>query len=132
MIPDKVKFNTIDEYIRTFPPDIQKTLGKIRETIKKTAPSAEESISYQIPTFKLNGNLVHFAAFKNHIGFYPGAKAIEVFKEDLSRYNTSKGAVQFPFEQPIPLDLISKIVKYTVKFNLEKMEAKKRKEKKNG
>jgi uncharacterized protein YdhG (YjbR/CyaY superfamily) len=111
----KNSFKTIDEYIKTFPNDIRKILESVRQTIKKAAPDAEEAISYQIPTFKLNGNLVHFAAFKNHIGFYPGSKAIEIFQKDLTKYKSSKGAVQFPIDKPIPLSLIQKIVKHRVK-----------------
>lgn len=111
----KFKFKTIDEYIKTFPADIQKILEQVRETIKEAAPDAEETINYQIPTFKLNGNLVHFAAFKNHIGFYPGSKAIEDFQKDLAKLKSSKGAIQFPIDEPMPLKLISKIVKYRIK-----------------
>jgi len=113
----KTNFKTIDEYIITFPKDIQKILEQVRQTIKKAAPDANEAISYQIPTFKLNGNLVHFAAFKNHIGFYPGSKAIEIFQKDLKSYKSSKGAVQFPIDKPMPLSLIQKIVKRKVKEN---------------
>lgn len=114
-------FRTIDEYIKSFPKDIQKILETVRQTIKKTAPDADEAISYQIPTFKLNGNLVHFAAFKNHIGFYPGSKAIEVFKKDLKLFKSSKGAIQFPLNKSMPLLLIQKVVKYRVKENLAKI-----------
>ena len=113
----KNNFTTIDEYIKTFPKDIQKILETVRQTIKKTAPGADEAISYQIPTFKLNGNLVHFAAFKNHIGFYPGSKAIKDFQKDLTKYKSSKGAVQFTIDKPMPLSLIQKIVKHRVKEN---------------
>ena len=113
----RTNFKTIDEYISTFPKDIQKILEQVRQTIKKAAPDADEAISYQIPTFKLNGNLVHFAAFKNHIGFYPGSKAIEIFQKDLTKYKSSKGAVQFPIDKPIPLSLIQKIVQHRVKEN---------------
>ena len=120
MISTKQKFQTIDEYIKIFPKDIQKLLGTIRQTIKKSAPVAEEAISYQIPTFKLKGNLVHFAAFKNHIGFYPGSKAIKDFQKDLTKYKSSKGAVQFPIDNPMPLSLIRKIVKHGVKENSRK------------
>ena len=117
MLSSKQKFQTIDEYIKTFPKDIQKILESVRKTIKNVAPEAEETINYQIPTFKLNGNLVHFAAFKNHIGFYPGSKAIENFQKELTKYKSSKGAVQFPIDKPIPLSLIRKIVKHRVKEN---------------
>jgi uncharacterized protein YdhG (YjbR/CyaY superfamily) len=117
MLSTKHKFKTIDEYISTFPAITQNILGKIRQTIREAAPDAEEAISYQIPTFRLNGNLVHFAAFKNHIGFYPASKAIEVFKTELSSYKTSKGAIQFPLDKPIPFALISKITKFRVTEN---------------
>jgi uncharacterized protein YdhG (YjbR/CyaY superfamily) len=117
MLSTKHKFKTIDEYINTFPAITQNILGKIRQTIREAAPDAEEAISYQIPTFRLNGNLVHFAAFKNHIGFYPASKAIEVFKAELSSYKTSKGAIQFPLGKPIPFALISKITKFRVTEN---------------
>ena len=117
MQSSKQNFRTIDEYIETFPKDIQKILETVRQTIKKTVPDAKEAISYQIPTFKLNGNLVHFAAFKNHIGFYTGSKAIKIFQKDLVKYKSSKGAVQFPLDKPMPLSLIQKIVKHRVKEN---------------
>ncbi len=120
----KKKFQTIDEYIKTFPEDVKKLLNEIRETIKKAAPEAEEAISYQMPTFKLNRNLVHFAVFKNHIGFYPTPTGITAFQKELSAYKTSKGAVQFPKNQPLPLSLISKIVAYRVKENLERKKKK--------
>jgi len=117
LLSSKQNFQTIDEYIKTFPRDIQKILETVRQTIKKSALKAQEAISYQIPTFKLNGNLVHFAAFKNHIGFYPGSKAIKDFQKDLVKYKSSKGAVQFPIDKPMPLSLIQKIVKHRVKEN---------------
>jgi uncharacterized protein YdhG (YjbR/CyaY superfamily) len=114
------QFKTIDEYIKTFPEDVQSILEKMRQTIRKAAPEAEEAISYQIPTFKLNGNLIHFAAFKNHIGFYPTSTGIEAFKKELSPYAGAKGSVQFPIEKPIPYDLVKKIVIFRRKENLEK------------
>jgi uncharacterized protein YdhG (YjbR/CyaY superfamily) len=117
----------IDEYIADFPKDIQKILQKIRMTIKKAAPEAQEAIKYLMPTFTLEGNLVHFAAFKNHIGFYPAPMGIEEFKEELSAYTSGKGSVQFPLDQPIPYDLISKIVRFRVAKNLEKAAAKAKK-----
>ncbi len=120
MISSKIKFETIDEYIKTFPKEIKQLLEEVRKTIHKAAPLAEEAMSYQIPTFKLNGNLVHFAAFKNHIGFYPGSKAIEVFSKELKEYKTSKGAIQFPLDKKIPLALISKITKARVVENMRK------------
>ncbi len=111
---------TIDEYIAGFPPDVQALLQKIRTIIRKAAPQAEETIKYQMPTFTLHGNLVHFAAFKSHIGFYPVPTGIEAFKQELSAYPGGKGSVQFPLDQPIPYALISKIVKFRVKENLAK------------
>jgi uncharacterized protein YdhG (YjbR/CyaY superfamily) len=125
----KFEFNTIDDYIATFPKDIQEKLQEMRATIKETAPDAEEKISYQMPTFYLKGNLVHFAAFKNHIGFYPVPTGIEKFKKELSAYKTSKGAVQFPLDNPLPVDLIRKIVKFRVAENMKKAEEKARKKK---
>jgi uncharacterized protein YdhG (YjbR/CyaY superfamily) len=113
-------FRTIDEYIATFPKNIQSILEELREAIRESAPKAEETISYQMPAFKLNGILVWFAAFKNHIGFYPKTSAIEAFKEELSDYEVSKGTVKFPLNKPIPFDLVKKIVKYRVKENLDK------------
>jgi len=105
------QFRTIDEYIKTFPKDVQSILEKMRQTIRKAAPEAVEAISYQMPTFKLNGkNLVYFAAFKNHIGFYPIPSGIEAFKKELSPYKQGKGSVQFPIDKPIPYDLVKKIV----------------------
>ncbi|HEY0651848.1 MAG TPA: DUF1801 domain-containing protein [Chryseosolibacter sp.] len=117
---------TIDDYIAEFPKDIQKKLHELRATIKKAAPKAEEKISYAMPTFALHGNLVHFAAYKNHIGFYPAPRAIEQFKKELSRYEGSKGTVQFPIDEKIPLSLITKIVKFRVKENMAKAAAKKK------
>jgi uncharacterized protein YdhG (YjbR/CyaY superfamily) len=114
---------TIDEYIAGFPPDVQVILQKIRATIRKAAPQAEETIKYQMPTFTLHGNLVHFAAFKNHIGFYPVPTGIEAFKRELSVYKGGKGSIQFPLDKSIPYGLISKIVKFRVKENLAKAEA---------
>jgi uncharacterized protein YdhG (YjbR/CyaY superfamily) len=108
----ELEYKTIDEYIKGFPPYVQAILHKIRQTIRKAAPTATEAISYRMPTFKLNGNLVHFAAHTNHIGFYPTPAAIEAFKKELSPYPSSKGAVQFPLNQPIPYGLIKKIVSF--------------------
>lgn len=115
---------TITEYIAGFPPEVQEKLETIRATIRKAAPKAEEAISYMMPTFKLHGNLVHFAAFKNHIGFYPGASGIAAFQEELAGYETSKGTVQFPLDKRVPLTLITKIVKFRVQQNLDKAAAK--------
>jgi uncharacterized protein YdhG (YjbR/CyaY superfamily) len=111
---------TIDEYIAGFPPEIQAILEKIRATVKEAAPDAEEAISYQMPTFRLKGNLVHFAAFTTHIGFYPTPTGIEEFKDELAVYKSSKGSVKFPLDEPIPFELISKIVKSRVQENLAK------------
>jgi uncharacterized protein YdhG (YjbR/CyaY superfamily) len=114
------QYKTIDEYIDTFPQDIQAILQKMRLAIHEAAPEATEAISYQMPTFKLKGNLVHFAAAKNHIGFYPTPSGIERFKVELSNYKTSKGAVQFPLDKPIPYDLVKKIVSFRVGEALQK------------
>lgn len=118
------KHTNIDEYIATFPVEVREVLEKVRATIQKAAPKAEEAISYDIPTFKLNGNLVHFAGYKNHIGFYPGAAGIAAFKKEISIYKNAKGSVQFPLDKPMPLGLITKIVKYRVKVTQEKANAK--------
>jgi|SRR3989344_7314397 len=115
---EKTNYQNIDEYIKEFPTDIQKILQIVRKTIRKAAPNAVEGISYQMPTFKLKGkNLVHFAAFKNHIGFYPIPSGILAFKKELTPFKKGKGSVQFPIDQPLPLELITKIVKYRVKEN---------------
>ncbi len=124
MQSNKIRFNSIDEYIATFPQEVQKILEDLRTTIKAAAPDAIEKMSYQMPTFFLNGNLVHFAAWKNHIGFYPGAGGVQTFKAELAIYAGAKGSVQFPLEQPLPLKLISKIVKFRVAENLKKAETK--------
>jgi uncharacterized protein YdhG (YjbR/CyaY superfamily) len=118
------QFKTIDEYIDTFPQDVQSILNGLRQTIREAAPEAEETINYQMPTFTLNGNLVHFAAFKNHIGFYPTPTGIEAFKRELSRYKGAKGSVQFPIDEPLPLPLIRRIVEYRVKENSERKQKK--------
>ena len=110
----------IDEYIADFPDDVQKSMEKVRATIRKAAPRAEEAIKYQIPTFVLNGNLIHFAGYKNHIGLYPGSRAIEEFEDELSGYKLSKGTVQFPLDKPMPLGLINRITKFCVQRNLAK------------
>jgi uncharacterized protein YdhG (YjbR/CyaY superfamily) len=117
----KTNFQTIDEYISTFPKDVQGILEKIRKTIRKAAPDAEEKISYQIPAFTLKGSyLIYFAAYKKHVGLYPAPRGSEEFKEELSAYEGGKGTVKFPLDKPIPFDLISRIVKFRVKKNLEK------------
>lgn len=120
----KNSFTTIDEYIANFPEDVQKILQELRAVIKTAAPEAEERISYQIPTFALKGNLVHFAAFKKHIGFYPTPSGIQAFRQELSVYEGAKGSIQYPIDQPLPFELISKIVKFRVTENLKKAEAK--------
>ena len=117
----------IDEYIANFSKEVQEILQELRATIKNAAPEAEEAISYQIPTFKLRGNLVHFAAYKNHIGFYPTPSGIEKFKKELSVYKGAKGSVQFPLDQPIPYDLVREIVVFRVQETLEKADAKRKK-----
>lgn len=111
---------TIDDYIAGFPPDVQEILEKIRVTIRQAAPEAAEAIKYQIPTFTLQGNLVHFAAFKKHIGFYPTPTGTEKFQEALSIYESGKGSVRFPLDKPIPYDLITDIVRFRVQESLEK------------
>ena len=114
------KFKTVDEYLSTLPESTKVKLQKLRETIKKAAPQAEELISYNMPAIKMRRVLVYYAVFKGHIGFYPTASPIEAFKKELSSYEGSKGAVRFPINKPIPLQLVSKIVKYRVKEDLEK------------
>ena len=114
------QFKTMDEYIAAFPKNAQIILEKLRRVIRESAPKSEEAISYGIPTFKLNGNLVHFAAFKNHIGFYPTPSAIVAFKKELSPFRQAKGSVQFPIDKPIPYDLVKRIVRYRVKENFNK------------
>ena len=117
-------FSSIDEYIATFPPDKQALLEKMRVTIKAAAPEAQERISYQMPTFALHGNLVHFAAFKNHIGFYPGSNGIAAFQDELGEYEWNKGTIRFPLDKPLPLELVTKIVRFRVTENLERANAK--------
>lgn len=120
MLSDQKTPASIDEYIAGFSEEIQEKLQMIRKTISEAAPEAEEAISYQMPTFKLKGNLVHFAAYKNHIGFYPAPRGIEAFKEELSAYKGAKGTVQFPLNEPLPYDLIGRIVKFRAAENREK------------
>jgi len=115
---------TIDDYIAGFAKDVQVILEELRATIGKAAPEAEETINYQIPTFTVKGNLVHFAAYKSHIGFYPTPSGIAAFKKELSAYEGAKGSVQFPIDKPLPLRLITKIVKFRVKENLGRAERK--------
>jgi uncharacterized protein YdhG (YjbR/CyaY superfamily) len=118
---------SIDEYIAKFPEDIQLLLEQMRATIKKAAPDASEKISYQMPTFFLKGNLVHFAALKNHIGFYPTPSAIVKYEKELKKYISTKGAVQFPLDKPLPLKLVTKMVEFRVEENLKKAELKAKK-----
>lgn len=125
MTIDKTNAKDVDKFIAGFPTDIQKLLVQLRTTIRKAAPKAEEKINYGIPTFTLNGNLVHFSASKNHIGFYPTPSGIEAFKKELSAYEGAKGSIKFPLDKPLPLTLITKIVKFRVKENLEKAKTKK-------
>jgi uncharacterized protein YdhG (YjbR/CyaY superfamily) len=117
----------IDEYIARFPLEVQEILEKIRATIRAVAPDADEAMNYQIPTFTLNGNLVHFAAFKNHIGFYPTPSGMEKFKDELAGYEGAKGSVQFPLDQPIPYDLIRRIAAFRVEENLARAANKRKK-----
>ncbi len=119
----------IDSYISTYPKDVQLLLQKMRETIHKAAPAAEEAIKYGIPTFVLNGNLVHFGGFKNHIGFYPAPQGIKEFQKELSLYEGAKGSIKFPLNKPLPLALITKIVKFRVERNMEKVKKKIKKKK---
>ena len=115
---DRAEFTTIDEYIAMFPAETQSLLAELRATIRTSAPEAQEKISYQMPTFAQAGNLVHFAAHKEHIGFYPAPSAIEAFRAELAPFESSKGAVRFPIDRPLPLDLIRRIVAYRVAENL--------------
>lgn len=126
---NKITSESIDEYILKFPPEIQEILRKLRKVIKESVPDAEEKISYGMPTFVLHGNLVHFAAFKNHIGFYPTPSGVDAFKDELSEYKGAKGSIQFPIKKPLPYELISKIVKLRVAENIKKAEDKVKKKK---
>ncbi|HBG33740.1 MAG TPA: hypothetical protein DEG42_04640 [Acholeplasmataceae bacterium] len=119
----QIELNT-DTYIAQFPQSVQDKLNALRKCIQQAAPEAFEKISYQMPTFDLHGNLVHFAAFQNHIGFYPGSSGVEAFTSKLTAYHTSKGAIQFPIQQDIPFDLVKDIVMYRVKENMEKHQQK--------
>ena len=119
-------FKDVDDYINKAPEQTRSYLRQVREIIKGVAPDVEEKISYQMPTFFLNGNLVHFAAFKGHIGFYPTPSGIEAFKQELSVYEGAKGSVQFPLDRPMPLKLVTRIVKYRVAENLKKPEKNRR------
>jgi uncharacterized protein YdhG (YjbR/CyaY superfamily) len=116
---ERKTFGSIDEYIQSFHEDIQTLLNEVRTAIKSAAPEATEKISYQIPTFYLDGNLVHFAAFKNHIGFYPTSSGISAFKDELKEYKSAKGSVQFSLVKPMPIDLIKRIVKFRALENTQ-------------
>jgi uncharacterized protein YdhG (YjbR/CyaY superfamily) len=118
------KINNIDEYISGFPESTRKILEQIRSTIKKAAPAAEETIKYSMPAFTLNGNLVYFAAFKNHIGLYPAPSGDDAINNELSLYKAAKGTLRFPFDKPIPYDLISRVVKLRIKENIDKIKIK--------
>jgi uncharacterized protein YdhG (YjbR/CyaY superfamily) len=122
---DKQRFTSpsVDAYIATFPDDVQRQLRELRTAIRAAAPEAEEVISYQMPTFRLHGNLVHFAAYTGHIGFYPAPSGIAAFQERLGHYKGAKGSVQFPLDQPLPLDLIGEIVRFRVEENIAAAEA---------
>lgn len=126
MNADQPTPTTIDEYIAGFSPEIQAILQEIRAIVHTAAPAAEEAISYQMPTFRLKGNLVHFAAFKEHIGFYPTPSGTEHFQQALAAYKGGKGSVRFPLDQPIPYDLIREIVEFRAAENLAKAAAKKK------
>ena len=126
----KKGFSSIDEYIAQFPPEIQKILEQVRATIKAAAPDATEKISYQMPTFYQHGNLVHFAAWNTHIGFYPAPTGMSQFDAELAKYESGKGSVRFPINQPMPLDLITRIVTYRVEENTRNAAEKKAKKKK--
>lgn len=131
MESNKPDFKSIDDYIATFPDDVQAILQQLRATIKAAAPKAKEKISYQMPAFAQEGNLVYFAAWKNHIGFYPGSSvALEPFKEELAVYDVTKGSIHFPLDKPLPVELISKIVERRVEENLEKARLKAERKKK--
>jgi len=123
------KFQTVDEYISTFPPATKKALKDIRSTIKKAAPGAEEAISYNIPAFRLDGMLVWYAGYKEHIGLYPRPNVIQFFKKELTNYKLSKGAIQFPLDRPLPVELITRIVKYRIAENQAEAAAKTKKSK---
>lgn len=133
MKPLETTRRTIDTYIAGFPHNVREILEKARLTIQKAAPGAKETISYQIPTFTLEGShLIYFAGYKNHIGLYPAPRGSEKFKKELSAYKGGKGTVQFPFDKPIPFDLIRRIVKFRIKENLRKAQAQGKRKKKNG
>jgi uncharacterized protein YdhG (YjbR/CyaY superfamily) len=113
---------SIDEYVAGFPAEIQRVLEEMRSLIRASAPTATETIRYAIPTFDLNGHLVHFAGYRSHIGFYPTASGIEAFKEELASYKKGRGSVQFPLDRPLPADLISRIVEFRVREKTDRSE----------
>ena len=123
------KFRTVDEYLAGFPPSTKKMMQELRTAIKQAAPEAEEVISYNMPAYKLKGVLVYFAGYKGHIGFYPLPSAIEAFKKELAAYEQSKGTVRFPLDEPLPVKIVTKLVKFRVKENLEKDDLKSKKKK---
>lgn len=125
------KFNTVSEYFASLPPGTRKILKEVRNTIRKAAPEADELISYNIPAFTQQGRLVYYAAFKNHIGFYPRVSGIEAYKKELAKYKGAKGSVQFPLDKPMPLELIAKIVAFRVEENRKEAAAKKQAKKKS-
>ena len=123
----KTKFKTVDEYFSTFPKNVKNILTQLRKTIKQATPEAEELISYNMPAFKLNGILVYYAAYREHIGFYPTSSGIEAFKNELTGYKWAKGSIQFPLDKPLPTELITEIVKFRVMRNLQKAATKAKK-----
>jgi uncharacterized protein YdhG (YjbR/CyaY superfamily) len=120
MPADNSQISTVDQYIEARPANVRALLEELRATIRRAAPDATEKLSYRIPTFYYFGNLVHYAAFKHHIGFYPTPSGIEAFREELARYAGAKGSVQFPLDEPLPLDLVARIVQFRVKENARK------------
>ncbi|WP_102693906.1 iron chaperone [Rummeliibacillus pycnus] len=121
MEKSKISYNTVDEYIAQFPTDVQEKLQMLRKIIKDAVPNVGEKISYQMPTFTFRGNLVYFAAYKKHIGFYPTSSGINAYKDELQQYKMGKGSVQFPIDEPLPFELIRKIVQFRVAENIKKM-----------
>jgi uncharacterized protein YdhG (YjbR/CyaY superfamily) len=117
---------TIDDYIATFPAEVQAILQRIRATIREAAPEAEEAIKYGIPTFTLHGNLVHFGGYKSHVGFYPAPSGIEAFQDDLARYQSGRGTLRFPLDEPIPYQLITRVVRFRIAENQAKAGSKKK------
>lgn len=126
---ENTKIDKVEDYIASFPEDIQELLKELREAVRETAPEAMEKISYGMPTFAMDGNIIHFAAFKNHIGLYPGADGVAAFQDELKPYKTSKGTIQFSLDQPLPMNLIKRIVNYKVEENKERTRLKTEKKK---